>query len=116
MVEYKLSTRKILQYSKLASTQIQKTSLFTSLVVTVTILVDETIVDYSEAPCMVRLLLWETLLSSSTNGKRISFIISFFEHLQMKILHSNRISSIIFFFEHLQGIPVVPLHYALPLR
>ena len=55
-------------------------------------------------------------MSSSTNGNRISFIISFFEHLQIKILHSNRISSIIFFFEHLQGIPVIPLHYVLHLH
>ena len=86
----------VLEARRIASTHFQKTSDFTSLVVTVTILINETIVDHSEAPCMVRLLLWETLLSSSTNGKRISFIISFFEHLQ--------------------GTPVIPLHYVLHLR
>ena len=38
------------------------------------------------APCIVRLLLCATLLSWSTNGNRISFIISFLEHLQIIII------------------------------
>ena len=37
-------------------------------------------------PCIVRLLLCATLLSWSTNGNRISFIISFLEHLQIIII------------------------------